>query len=280
MPTYAHTTKAAGTVLAGGASGNYNTDHANHVTNQTPAQTDDYSVDVATMRTRTDPYPSGSESLATDLAGEVARLRYHLAVITDYLNGHAPDGTTTNAITAAGAANLAAIQWYNKIKNPQFRAVGCQVYNSAAVSHSTSGTRQAMTYDTESWDLDGAATGFHSTSSNTSRITVPTGLAGIYWITGACSFPANATGNVRMIGIRLNAGTTYYAISDPWYNGPTSSQIVESSVSALAKLAAADYVELITNQDSGAAMNISGPDAGGGTFVGPVFGATLVGYSV
>lgn len=98
MPTYAHTTKAAGTVLAGGASGNYNTDHANHITNQVPLQTDDYSPDTTTMRIVADPYPSGSESAPTDLAGELTRIRYQLTVLLDYLNAHSPDGAGKSVV--------------------------------------------------------------------------------------------------------------------------------------------------------------------------------------
>ena len=46
------------------------------VTNSTPQCLDDYSATVAQMQTTTDPYASGTESLATSTAGEIERLRF------------------------------------------------------------------------------------------------------------------------------------------------------------------------------------------------------------
>lgn len=59
-------------------SSNYNAEHDNHINNNTPAGVDDYSTNVAEMRAATDPGESGSESLATSLAGELERLRHAL----------------------------------------------------------------------------------------------------------------------------------------------------------------------------------------------------------
>lgn len=76
---YTHTTRATGTLLTAAI---YNADHQNHIDNQTPQMTDDYSTDVPQMQSVVDPYPSSSESLATSLAGEVERLRYQIKAIT------------------------------------------------------------------------------------------------------------------------------------------------------------------------------------------------------
>jgi hypothetical protein len=73
---YTHTTRADGLTLTAAI---YNADHQNHINNQTPQKMDDYSADAATMQTQTDPGESGSESLATTLAGELERLRYAIA---------------------------------------------------------------------------------------------------------------------------------------------------------------------------------------------------------
>jgi hypothetical protein len=77
---YTHTTRADGIILTAAI---YNADHQNHVDNFTPTGLDDYSVDVAQMRTQTDPGASGSESMATSIAGEIARIRYVLARLID-----------------------------------------------------------------------------------------------------------------------------------------------------------------------------------------------------
>lgn len=70
---YSHTTRSSGTTLTALI---YNADHQNHVDNSIPTQIDDYSSTVAEMQTQTDPGDVGTESLATSLAGEIARLRY------------------------------------------------------------------------------------------------------------------------------------------------------------------------------------------------------------
>src|ERR1051326_1804 len=70
---YTITTRSNGTTLTAAI---YNADHQNHVDNQTPQMTDDYSSNVSQMQTATDPGEVGSESLATSLAGEIERLRF------------------------------------------------------------------------------------------------------------------------------------------------------------------------------------------------------------
>jgi hypothetical protein len=53
----------------------------NILTNLVPLQFDDYSTNVAEMQTKTDPGEAGTESLATTLAGELARLRFAIGEI-------------------------------------------------------------------------------------------------------------------------------------------------------------------------------------------------------
>jgi len=80
MPgNYTHTTRAPGLVLTASI---YNTDHQNHIDNQTPAGNDDYSTNVTQMQTVTDPGEVGTESLPTSLAGELERLRFIIKEIT------------------------------------------------------------------------------------------------------------------------------------------------------------------------------------------------------
>lgn len=73
---YSHTTRSDGTTLTAAI---YNADHQNHIDNGIPAQLDDYSTNAAQMQTQTDPGEQGSESLATNLAGELERLRSTIA---------------------------------------------------------------------------------------------------------------------------------------------------------------------------------------------------------
>jgi hypothetical protein len=125
----------------------------------------------------------------------------------------------------------------------------CRVYNNAAISHTTTGAWQAVTLNSERHDT-GA---MHSTVSNTSRITVPTGGGGVYAVGGCVDFANNGTG-VRAIGIRLN-GTTFLAV----HTSPTRTDGGQPTLSIATEylLAAGDYVELMAWQNSGGALNLT-----------------------
>lgn len=76
---YSHTTRGVGTVLTAAI---YNADHVNHITNHNPLQMGGYSDSVAEMQNAVNPGSLGSESLATSMAEELARLRFVIARIT------------------------------------------------------------------------------------------------------------------------------------------------------------------------------------------------------
>ena len=80
---YSITTRVAGETLT---AAKYNADHQNHVDNQTPQQTDDYSSSVAQMQTTTNPGEVGSESQATSLAGELERIRFMVLELSQQFN--------------------------------------------------------------------------------------------------------------------------------------------------------------------------------------------------
>jgi hypothetical protein len=74
MPgNYSHTTRSTGTILTATI---YNGDHQNHIDNQTPLGTDDYSSSQAVMQSAVDPGEVNTESFPTSLAGELERLRF------------------------------------------------------------------------------------------------------------------------------------------------------------------------------------------------------------
>ena len=107
MPgNYTITSRADGLVLTAAI---YNADHQNHVDNQTPAGTDDYSVNLTQMLLTTDPGETGSESLASSLAGEIERLRFSIAEIKGVL-WHVTN-TLRNTITALSSGTDDSAVW-------------------------------------------------------------------------------------------------------------------------------------------------------------------------
>lgn len=126
-------------------------------------------------------------------------------------------------------------------------AVGCSLSNSADWSISSS-VDTALTFDTEIFDTDN----FHSTSSNTSRITIPSGKAGKYIVSSLTVFAANATG-YRAPRIKKNGNIVAPQQSSWTLSGSLSTYMWFTVV---LDLAVADYIELFVLQNSGGALNV------------------------
>lgn len=82
-------------------------------------------------------------------------------------------GTNGQVLTADSTAST-GLKWATASSS----FVGCSLFQSAAQSIPAS-TYTAVTFDSESFDTDA----YHSTSSNTSRITIPAGKGGKYLFT-------------------------------------------------------------------------------------------------
>jgi len=104
----------------------------------------------------------------------------------------------------------------------------------------TNATTTVLTWDGEDFDTDA----FHSTSSNTGRITIPSGKAGYYRILGLVSSDGSATGT-RYLMVYKNGTSVAESILTP------STIFPSNTVSTVLNLAVADYVELRYNQSSG-----------------------------
>jgi hypothetical protein len=136
------------------------------------------------------------------------------------------------------------------------------ISNRPRVSVTKSGTQSianntntAITFDGEDYDSDS----IHSTSSNTSRLTIPTGADGVWRVTYTLYFAAVAAGTIRA-GIAKNAGTDRYG---------RTYQTIQSSLddgtligAADIKVAAGDYLELyVTHVNGSASARNVGPSS-------------------
>ena len=122
---------------------------------------------------------------------------------------------------------------------------GARVHETSTQNIAGTSTWTSLTFSSESFDTDG----YHDTGSNTSRLTVPSGKAGIYQIGGVASLAANATGG-RQMRLLLN-GTTDLCHQ----NLPGSSSIsMRENLVTIYDLAVADYVEIQIWQNSGSTL--------------------------
>ena len=124
--------------------------------------------------------------------------------------------------------------------------VGCSLYKGSNQTL-TNNTTTLLTWDSEEFDTDG----FHSTVTNTGRITIPSGKGGKYLFTWNVSYTANAT-QIRETALKKNGSTITYQ------DFPVSSVNSETSMTAsyIASAVATDYFELFGYQNSGGDLDV------------------------
>ena len=129
--------------------------------------------------------------------------------------------------------------------------VGAQIYDSNATTSISNNTSTAITFNSEVLDTNT----FHSTSSNTSRMTIPAGKAGKYLVVGSVIFQ-NAANGTRRFDIFKN-GSSYARTQ----NFGDASEQGWVTINTTMDLAVADYVELYVFQNSGGSLSIYGGSA-------------------
>jgi hypothetical protein len=105
-----------------------------------------------------------------------------------------------------------------------------------------------VTFGQEVFDTNG----FHSTTTNTSRVTIPSGQAGYYLCYGKVDYTAG-TGNKWSVNILKNGVDSIGAYQEGTVGGDFLNQ---SQVVAIAYLAEGDYLEIDARQISGGTVNI------------------------
>jgi hypothetical protein len=155
----------------------------------------------------------------------------------------------TNGHTlVADSAETTGLKWQAPAAGATFVGVSA---DKSGTQNINNGTETAATFDTEDYDTDA----FHDNSSNTSRITIPSGKGGKYLFTGVYSFVDNTTG-IRYLNLKVNGTTSNYIMN----GNATSSSAFFVTFSFVLSLVATDYVEMFVYQNSGGGLNLS-PDS-------------------
>lgn len=134
-----------------------------------------------------------------------------------------------------------------KVTIPQIKFSGASLSKSTQSINNTTVT--VITWDTEEYDTDN----YHSTSTNTSRITVP--FTGYYNITVTFGWTTYVSASAR-------------TLLSPKVNGVAKAEFFDLNISSGAEpsftvtkdfyFTANDYIELEIYQDTGTARSISG----------------------
>jgi len=163
----------------------------------------------------------------------------------DILYGTAADTVARLGIGTAGQvlkvnSGATAPEW-GAASAGGFVGVKCTSSASQTIANNTT---TVLTWDVEEFDTDA----FHSTVTNTGRITIPAGKAGYYRIFGYVNGDNNATGS-RYLMIYKNAVSVAESLLTPSTFYPTN------TISTILNLAVSDYVELRYAQSSGTSQS-------------------------
>jgi hypothetical protein len=167
-------------------------------------------------------------------------------------------GTNGQVLTADSTAST-GLKWATPSSTPSF--VGCSLYKSSNQA-AANGTSTAVTFEAELFDTNG----FHDNSTNNTRITIPSGYAGKYIITGVIQWASSSSGN-RVNDFKLN-GSTFLGYSYMDANGYQS-----CAVTMIQDLAVGDYIEMIGYQNSGGSLGMGGGGRGESYFAVTYLGA-------
>lgn len=168
---------------------------------------------------------------------------------------------SNGTVLTADSAEATGLKWA-AAQTPAF--VGVALLKSADQSVSNL-TETAISFDVEEFDTDG----FHSNTTNNTRITIPTGKGGKYLVTMRLSWAQNSTGS-RWVSLFKN-GSDYATHIMPPISSSNTNQL--SSISLVVNLVAGDYIELYGQQGSGGSLNA----LGNSTFQRCYFQATFLG---
>lgn len=125
--------------------------------------------------------------------------------------------------------------------------VGCRATKTGSNQTLSNNTYTLVTFNAETYDTDG----FHSTSTNTERMTIPAGLAGYYEVTANVGFDTNVLGR-RLLQIRKNGS----AISVGEASSAVATNYPTFNTSIIVYLAVGDYVDYEAYQTSGGNLDV------------------------
>lgn len=152
-----------------------------------------------------------------------------------------------DTVLTADSSTATGLKWAAPSGGSIYVGVSC--YKNANQTVSTA-TFTAVTFQVEDFDTDA----FHSTSTNTSRFTIPTGKGGKYLVSGVLAYSANVTGQRNTVvyknGSVVNYGTANQAINSTVYGSYVP-------ISFVLNLVAGDYVEIFAFQTSGGNLDVT-----------------------
>lgn len=183
----------------------------------------------------------GIVQLAGDLAGTAA------APSVAKVNGVAVTGTPTSGQVLTASSGTAAA-WSTPASGG---AVDFVAVKKTADQSTADQTVTTITWDSETED----ASGYHDNVTSNSRLTVPTGKAGVFMVTLVIGYQGASGTTGQRSAILLKNGVSLTDTAVQAINNATGDPTIVQLVTTV-RLAAADYIEAQAWQNSGGARNI------------------------
>lgn len=191
------------------------------------------------------PHTHASTDLSGVIANSIVDAKADLITATaDNTPARLAVGANGTVLTA-NSATATGLEWA-AVPTPTLSFKGCAVnWTSFNIPNNTETT---IIWYNEDFDTDG----FHSTSSNESRITIPTGLGGKYLIQTKGSMPTAGSAYAATVRIKKN-GNDFKANN---FVVPTTGE-VSFVMSEVHSLSAGDYLTITVLQSSGGTRTLN-----------------------
>jgi hypothetical protein len=170
---------------------------------------------------------------------------------------------TNDQVLTADSTTATGLKWATPSSGGSTFA-GWLIYKNATQSIANSSS-VFMTWENETYDTNG----YHSTSTNTSRATIPAGKAGKYLLATNIGW-ANGTTGERYVYIWKNGAGVTGADNSNSRNSFGNSSPQTQNVITVMDLAEGDYVEVRVVQSSGGNLNTTADEC---NFLGYLIGA-------
>lgn len=154
------------------------------------------------------------------------------------------EGGTTDQVLAKNSNTDMDFKWVTPASGSTF--VGARVYGSA-VQSIPNATYPVVTWNTESYDTDG----FHDNSTNTSRLTIPSGKAGKYLFVLKTTFNSSSNTGARILYFFKNGAE----VNESEFSLSTRGNL-QMCLTSVQNASVGDYFEMIVFQTSGGAIDL------------------------
>ena len=188
---------------------------------------------------------SGAVTITNSMATEITASGDMIVGTGSGTFDNLPIGSTGQVLTADTTVSPYKVKWATPATGTT--AAGCYLQKSGAQSIAND-TYTSITWDTETIDTDA----YHSTATNTDRITIPSGKGGKYLVICTIVFAYNST-NTRQMRIKKNGTVVSNNIA-----GATHGNNAPVFCSTVLDLAATDYITAEGWQNSGGSLNLEG----------------------